>query len=210
MSGVTLPPKPDADTGLPRPPKAPLDNSWGTSHRHSTDRATSAPTPPPDQSPTLEWIPRSRKTFWQVAVSCFVILIVVALLKDWGLGWAGVWWVWPAFAVISILAGLAVWSSDDMEAGADWFSYGKSWVKTYELTHLEQKKAWASDSLELKDAAGREVSIKITDIQTNPDLWNLVYNGILHSVHYGGAHVNQRAVERLQLDAHDRLPSTDD
>jgi len=36
-------------------------------------------------------------------------------------------------------------------------------------------------------------------IQQNPELWNLVYNGIRHSVHRGGAETNRRALDRLQL-----------
>jgi hypothetical protein len=49
------------------------------------------------------------------------------------------------------------------------FFHGKKrWVKTYELTEIKLAKAWGADKLELKDADGREVWIKITDIQDNP------------------------------------------
>jgi len=131
-------------------------------------------------------------------------------LKDWGIDWMTHWTLWLTVMIISGLAALATWSSDDMEAGADWFSYGKTWVKTYELTEVKLSKAWGADDLEFKDAVGHEVSISILDIQNNPELWDLVYNGILHSMHYGGATANQRARDRLQLNLDDRLPSGDD
>jgi hypothetical protein len=54
------------------------------------------------------------------------------------------------------------------------------------------------------------VSIKIINIQDNPDLWNLVYNGILHSVHHGGATANERARQRLHLDLKDPLFSDEE
>jgi hypothetical protein len=210
MNDPELPPRPDPSTGLPRPPAAPLDNSWGSSHRRPTDRTAQAPDPPPGQGPALEWIQKTWKTFRQASITCLVLLVAVLTLKDWGIGWVTVWWLWFLVIVLSGLAGLAIWSSDAMEAGASWFRHGKSWVKTYELTEIKLEKAWGADNLELRDAEDRVISIKITDIQDNPDLWNLVYNGILHSVIQGGATTNQRARERLHLDQNDRLSSTDD
>lgn len=210
MSDTKLPPRPNRETGLPKPPAGPLDNSWGRSHRRPTDRTTPAPKPPPDQGPTLEWILRSWKSFRVAALTCFVILVGFLTLKDWGIGWMSVWWFWLLALGLSALAGLAIWSSDAMEAGADWFRYGRSWVKTYELTDIKLDKAWGSDDLELKDVDGHEIWVDILKVQKNPDLWNLVYNGILHSVHYGGATANERARERLRLDLEDRLLSGDD
>jgi hypothetical protein len=210
VSDVKLPPRPQPDTGLPRPPAAPLDNSWGTSHRRGTDRTSTPPAPPGGQGTTLEWISRSWKAIPQVALFIFVILAGFATLKDWGIGWMRVWWLWLVAGGLSLLAGLAVWSSEGMEAGADWFKYGGSWVKTYELTEVNLEKSWGSDRLELKDVDGHDLSIKMLNIQINPDLWNLVYNGILHSVHYGGAVANERAVVRLRLDEPRSASAADD
>jgi hypothetical protein len=210
MSDATLPPKPDPDTGLPRPPAGPLDNSWGSSHRHPTDRTTVAPESPPGQSRTLEWIPRSWKKFKQYSIFYVILLVGFITLKDWGIAWVEDWRVWLMVAVLSGLGALATWSSDDMAAGADWFRYGKTWVKIYELTEVKLDKAMVADNLELKDAVGHEVSITITSIQNNLDLWNLVYNGILYSVHEGGAMVNERARDRLRLDLDDPLLSDGD
>jgi hypothetical protein len=207
MSDVRLPPKPNPNTGMPRPPAAPLDNSWGRSHRRPTDRATSSPAPPAGQGPALEWIPRSWRSLRHYFVLYVILLIGFLTLKNWGITWFGDWVLWLTVLILSALGAAATWASDDMEAGADWFKYGKSWVKTYELTAIRLEKAWGSDRLELKDAHGRAVSIQILGIQTNPDLWNLVYNGILHSVHYGGAVANERAVARLRLDEPKSFPA---
>jgi hypothetical protein len=140
----------------------------------------------------------------------FAILVGYMTLRDWGIGWMLSRWLWLTNIIISLLTGIVIRHSDAMEAGADWFKYGKSWVRIYELTVVKLDKAWGSDRLELKDSGDREVWIKIADIQNNPDLWNLVYNGILHSVHRGGAVVNERAVVCLLLDEPRSASAADD
>jgi hypothetical protein len=207
---MKLPPKPDPDTGLPKPPEGPLENSWGKLNRRPTDRSSLAPVPPPGQSPTLEWVLRTGKTFRGTALTCLLLSLVVLTLKDWGIGWMSVWWLWFLALGLSALAGLVIWSTGAMAAGADWFWYVGSWVQTYELTEIKLNKAWGPDELKLKDADGHEIWIETVKIQKNPDLWDLVYNGILHSVHYGGAIADERARNRLHLDLDDRLPSGDD
>jgi hypothetical protein len=139
-----------------------------------------------------------------------VILVAFMTLKDLGLGWVTDWWLWLAIGSLSGLGTLLTGATEGMEAGADWFRYRKSWIRTYELIEIKLEKAWGTDSLSLKDADGRQLSIKIYDIQTNPDLWNLVYNGILHSVHRGGAVANERAVVRLRLDEPRSASAADD
>lgn len=87
-----------------------------------------------------------------------------------------------------------------MAAGANWFRRARrSWVATYDLVSVRVTKAWAANNLELKDSAGRGLSVKLTDIQENHRLWDLVYNGILHSVYSGRARTNQLARETLRL-----------
>jgi hypothetical protein len=211
MSDLKLPPKPDPDTGLPKPPAGPLDNSWGSSHRRPTDRSTSPPASPEGQGRAIEWITRTWKGAYQVTATYLVLLFGLFSLKYWGIGWTTDWVLWLVIAVLCGIGTLISGATIAQEAGADWFRYGKSsWVKTYELNEVKLDKAWGADRLELKDTDGREVSIKIINIQDNPDLWNLVYNGILHSVHYGGATANERARTRLHLDLEARMPSGDD
>lgn len=192
-------PSPETNpTGLPT-----SDSTTGQpeeSHRPD-EISDAAPAPPPGQSPTLEWIPKDWGTLWKTSVTMFVIVVVATTLKDLGVGWMGTWWLWLMNVILSALFGLGTWSSEAMEAGADWFKYGRSWVKTYELTEVKlEVSSRGGDSLELKDAAGREVWITLSDIQSNWDLWNLVYDGIVHSVHHGGAVANEEAITWLLLD----------
>lgn len=64
---------------------------------------------------------------------------------------------------------------------------GRFWVDVYQLTEVRIKAAGVNQMLRLKDSAGRQVSVKISDVQRNQALWDLAYNGILHSVVVGSA-----------------------
>jgi len=85
-----------------------------------------------------------------------------------------------------------------MFAGANWYKYGRRYVKIYELTSVKVKGTPGSWALDLRDAEGRKVWTELDPIPQNPRLWDLVYNGIRHSVR-NGAETNQRALDRLQL-----------
>ncbi|MGH3621326.1 MAG: hypothetical protein ACRDQ5_05975, partial [Sciscionella sp.] len=85
-------------------------------------------------------------------------------------------------------------------AGADWVAYGKSFVKIYELTSVEVKIGGAAHYLDIKDRHGSGIYAQVNDLQQNHELWDLVYNGLLHSVHAGKAETNKRAREYLRLD----------
>lgn len=156
------------------------------------------PSPPEGQGPVLEWFQSSKRGAVYAGASMFLLLIGFLTLKDWGIGWARVWWLWLIIVVGSLLIFLGI-RGGHMSAGADWFKHNRSWVKIYELVSIRVTKAWASDELEFKDASGRKASASFMTIQRNLELWDLVYNGILHSVCTGRARTNQLARERLKL-----------
>src|SRR5207249_2037980 len=83
-------------------------------------------------------------------------------------------------------------------AGADWVRNRKEWVKTYELTEIEMHLHRAGIELFLKDGSGRSFSSRLADLQANRDLWDLVYNGIRHSL-ANGAKANSYARNALKL-----------
>ncbi len=87
-----------------------------------------------------------------------------------------------------------------MAAGADWCRYGKYWIKIYELTEVKMRQSYTGWYIELTDADGRKLEQFIPGIQANTELWDLVYNGILHSVIKGGAKIDQRSRDKLGLD----------
>lgn len=109
-----------------------------------------------------------------------------------------VWWLWLIAVVGSLVMFLAV-RGKRLTAGADWFDENGAWIKTYELTSVRIIGAWGGDLLELKDEADRKVSVKLPHLLENRALWDLVYNGILHSACSGRATVTQLARERLRL-----------
>ncbi|XRQ06176.1 hypothetical protein ACN3XK_58095 [Actinomadura welshii] len=121
-------------------------------------------------------------------------MVVIQTLYDQGIGWMThyPWWL--------ILGGLALLSVPYMRgrplaAGAEWFRLGGTWVNTYELISIRLVAYYGFKSLKLEDADGHRISIQTGTIEENRAVWDLVYNGIVHSAHNG----------RLALDRHTRM-----
>lgn len=129
-----------------------------------------------------------------------VILIGFGTLRDWGIDWMSTWWLW-LFVIWPPFVFYFIGRSVGISAGADWFAVKNGYVDTYELTEVKVVGtsgglAW---DLELQDKSGNELSINLREIQTNRDLWDLVYNGIVYSVHRGSAKTNPHALDKLKL-----------
>lgn len=149
----------------------------------------------------LEWYQEHR---WDsVVTGLFGSLFIAGFLtlKDWGIDWASSWSLW-----LFVLAPLVIFylrgQGDGFAAGADWFATSKKrYVKLYELTEVTVTnppglQAWG---LELRDQHGGFAGVSLREIQQHQALWDLVYNGIAHSVLRGSAQANDRAQEMLQL-----------
>ncbi len=54
-------------------------------------------------------------------------------------------------------------------------------------------------ALVLKDRHGRRFQCQLSTLQANPKLWDLVYNGMLHSACHRRVQSNARAREHLPL-----------
>lgn len=91
--------------------------------------------------------------------------------------------------VIIFLTSRSQW----MAAGADWFASDTGWVKLYELTKVELAGSGISPRLYLTDSEGRVAHAELRQIQAHPPVWDLVYNGIIHSVHARDVKVNTAA-----------------
>jgi hypothetical protein len=57
-----------------------------------------------------------------------------------------------------------------MFAGANWYKYGRRYVKIYELTSVKVKGTPGSWALDLRDAEGRKVWTELDPIPQNPRL----------------------------------------
>lgn len=194
-----LPPKPDPQTGEPRPPRAPLEPGWkmpGDKHKNGLSKV---PQPPEGEGPLLEWFYPTRGTGLIMGTIMSVIMIGFFTLKDFGFSWMTTWWLW-LFVLPWPLLILLLTRNNRLSAGADWLGYDKhGLIKTYELTKVEVTVGGFARYLVLEDRNGNAMRAQFGDLQQNRELWDLVYNGILHSVHAHGAQTNKMARDYLRL-----------
>lgn len=186
-----LPPKPDPETGEPRPPRAPIyrgfdEKSEEQLRRERVTDPAKAPAPPEGQGPLLAWYRASRKEALKTAAWGLLILPVLVTMTRLSLDWAQFWQAW-IFVPLTMLAVYSTQRTVVVSAGAEWLKHGKSWVRLYELTDIDAKHRGNDMHVDLTDDAGRTVKCKLIDLQKDQHLWDLVYNGILHSVIAGGA-----------------------
>lgn len=197
-NGAKLPPKPDPETGRPRPPRAPVDTGSGGGSGSSERNERHKPSPPPGQARTLEWFKASRRRSIVAGIGGSVAILGGTVILTLDSKWLSMWWVW----LIAISVGLLVGSSirvSSCAAGAEWFAVGNNWVDLYNLSSVEVKAPTHYREIILKDRSGRQADYQLMDIQENQDLWDLVYNGILHSVVKGGAETNTLGQSALKL-----------
>lgn len=212
---LELPPRPDRNTGEPFPPHAPAiavkEKSDPSKDPTLEKRLSFKPKPPDGMGPVLAW---RRKTvndnIARFAISLAVLVVgttLISLMKELGPFFLfGVWQIW-----LILFAGAYLMSSPFrlrvLAAGADWFQihsilpfrknrYGL--VKLYELTEVEASFGPTEYHLFIADK-DTTVELLLMEWQDNPRLWDLVYNGILHSVSKG-ANINTTAVAALRID----------
>ncbi|WP_277370744.1 hypothetical protein [Rhodococcus rhodochrous] len=189
---------PDPITGEPRPPRAPRIHH-GTDHT-PTDRHPRNPPKAPDHlGPTLEWLQPTLRDQYGDAAMLAGLLAVFGTISAGGFSWVLEWWAWGLLAFFPWMMFRA--SGNHWAAvGAGWVQWRSSWVDTYQLTRIQFSADGYSRVLRLKDALGNEIhSFKISEIQRNPDLWDLVYNGILHSVASGNCDIDAKTRHILKI-----------
>ncbi|MBQ6643309.1 MAG: hypothetical protein IJH84_20050, partial [Saccharopolyspora sp.] len=194
---VELPPRPHLRTGKPRPPAAPREFSCSGTGRERSSRF--APNPPAGQGPLLEWYQDSRRNAVLAAILMAIIMVGFATLLGEGFSWVTQWWSWLLIIPWPPLVYLSA-RGVTCAAGAEWFATGPRWVRIYELTSIEIRMQAHNRELKLIDSDSRRTSTLLMHVQQNPELWNLVYNGILHSI-ANGAETNDLARNALQLTA---------
>jgi hypothetical protein len=83
-------------------------------------------------------------------------------------------------------------------AGADWAMLGERWIHTYELVSIEVRAEKRLRMLYLVDKDSREMGFGIKPFYGDRRIWDLLHNGIRHSVAHG-AETNQLARDTLKL-----------
>jgi hypothetical protein len=207
-----LSPRPDSETGEPFPPhgvsyfrgepRDPVDDP----NRES--RLSHKPNPPPGHGPVLAWHRESRRGKIATVVASGAILIVgaavISLLNDMGLGAFGYWQSWAIIVVGTVLMS-SPFSDITYSAGADWLQmqitrFGvtkRVWIGLYDLTKVDASYGGITFHLWLWSKRGG-LSLSFEELQRDRRIWDLVYNGILHSV-ANGATVTQQATGILKL-----------
>lgn len=175
-----LPPRPEPETGRPVPPHAPgYPVSDQEAYRLDT---TGAPAAPAGQGSTLAWVNRNRKDRLRVSAMGLVFMAGVFSIVN-GVHWLEHWRYWPLWVIlVGTSALLYVAQRGACAAGAEWLSYRNEWVKLYELDKITCNSNVGNVDLTMKDSDGRKLSVKLADLQRDRLLWDLVYNGVLHSV----------------------------
>lgn len=189
-SAAHLPPKPATDTGQPRPPRAEVDSDSGRTLEEQNDRFK--PSPPAGQGPVLEWYKPSRLSSILSGSGAFVLVGIGLSLKDGSADWTHTWWMW----LFPVIAGLLIASTirvSKCSAGAEWFSTGKNWVNVYDLASIKLRTPANYRKLDLEDNSRRKITIQLSIAQHNRALWDLVYNGMRHSVVHNDVEVNRLA-----------------
>ena len=129
----------------------------------------------------------------------------VSLVRGMGLGAFKYWQLWVVIAVFTFLT-TSPFAYLTYAAGADWLLVERSrwgikkrvWLDLYELTKIDASYGGTTFHVWLYGKGGG-FSRSTEELQSDRRIWDLVYNGILHSV-AGGAQVSNQAIGILQLD----------
>lgn len=201
-----LPPKPDPCTGEPAPPTAPAYRGpdLAAGHNPAADaRVGRRPSPPPGGGPVLcayRPSPRGRAFRLLLAVAILVAgSAILSLVRGDGLALLSAWPVWPVIAVGAVLMARP-YPVRTISVGADWLQRSgrrRESVRLYELSRIEAGRAQAPVRLLLADA-DRALLFRLDELQPDRAAWDLIFNGILHSV-AGGARIDDAALRLLHL-----------
>jgi hypothetical protein len=198
---TVLPPRPDPQTGRPFPPHAPAY----TGRKKSTVPRGDAPPPPPGQSPVLAWhraSPMKNISLRLLAIVAVMVFYDFIRAPCLCAALANLWicLIVPVFGTPLLVIGWRL--RRNFTAGADWAMLRDKWVRTYELTSIEARtekvKRKTYTTLYLVDSEDRELQFGIRRFLGGRPFWDLLYNGILHSV-ANGAETNQLARDTLKL-----------
>jgi len=197
-----LPPKPDPETGLPRPPHAPGRTTRGSrkGSRDRDDTLAGAPPAPSGQGPLLAWYRSSQSYAIQIGVGGFLFTGFLLSVRDgFQFHWVKYWWAWLILMVAGFLIGFTQRKGSECSVGVEWVRGRKTWVRTYELVRAKVNVGVGEFYLSMQDRDGRSLSLSVSSLQEDRLIWDLVYNGVLHSVIEGGAETNGQLHRYLRV-----------
>lgn len=190
-------PIPDAYTGKPRPPTAPRSESTSRRVTPLDDNGIDV-VAPREMGPPLEWCVESKRTNLLGAGFIFSLAIIAFIIPYRGFDWVSDWFPWCFAAVMTALFYRKI-SKDQVVAGARWVQQRDQWVSTYELTKIRSTNVGLKRASSIQDVHGNKFVLVLRDAQQNPLLWDLVYNGIVHSVTSGNCDISKAARRILEV-----------
>jgi hypothetical protein len=126
-------------------------------------------------------------------------LIGVLMTITRNIDWIKLWTVWVVILLVMAVM-FAILRGERFSAGADWMASQGKWARIYELVEVTAHTSGTGVYVTLKDSGGREVEYKFVDLGGSDRLlFDLTYNGILHSVIAGGAKTNPLLHRTLKL-----------
>lgn len=210
-----LPPRPDPDTGEPFPPRGCGWRGYADSdvvpERDRETRLSHKTEPPPGWGKVLVWHTESKRGKAVLFVGSVGLqaggLSIIRLLNGKSpFDWMALWQIWPFLLLVALLITGPV-TYTVLSAGADWFQlksvrFGvtrkQGFIKLYELREIEVSTGGVSLYMRLADDT-HGIDLALHEWQSDRRMWDLVYNGILHSA-VAGALVNRNARGLLELD----------
>lgn len=208
MRADELPPRPDPQTGEPRPPRAPAFSSSRperTTQQFPNGSFSSASEEPPEspdgEGPALAWESSNPREQLKIgAIGLAVLVLGVSALRGFDLSWMTSPLHCLVILAVSALVALRA-RKKPVAVGAEWLRVGRHWVRIHELAEIHTTR-WKSELyLLLTDRNGRRAGVNAEQLRDRPPMYDLVYNGMLHSVVAGGAETQADGVLDLPVPA---------
>ncbi|WP_183130497.1 hypothetical protein [Rhodococcus sp. SBT000017] len=198
MRRVTQPARmPDPMTGELRPPSAPRTESKGI-RTTPPGFPTTEVVAPEEMGPPLEWCEESKHYPLQGAIFYLCLFAVSGTIIYRGFEWTSNWFLWVFITVICVAMYFHL-KKDRVVAGSRWVQQRDEWISTYEITKIRSTTVGLNRASKIEDVHGNKLILVLRDAQMNPLLWNLVYNGIVHSVAHGNCDISKAARRILKI-----------
>lgn len=212
-----LPPRPDPETGEPFPPHGRGWKGYSGSDRepeHNPGRETRLshkPEPPAGRGRLLAWHKQSKRgkvsMFVGTVATLAVAFAILSLIQGEGLGMLT---AWPVLLIMLVGAWLITgpFTYVVVSVGADWCQYenyrygvkrGSHVIDLYDLVKIEVATGGVAQLFLTLYGPERGIHLALHEWQTDRRMWDLVYNGIIHSV-AKGAKTDKMARAVLELD----------
>lgn len=189
-------PIPDKVTGDPRPPTAPRTET--TSIYTTPGMPDTTGGPPSEWGVALEWFSQPRGNIFQGSVGFFVFSLAVVTFMRGGFDWATDWFSWCSSGGLGLMLYIDA-SRHRVLAGFQWVQTRKKWVSTYELTRIRSTNIGLQRAMKLDDSHGHTLVLVLRHAQKNIELWDVVYDGIVHSVASGDCDISKAARRILKV-----------